>query len=277
MYLGIDIGGTKTLVASFDDRGVMVDNQRFATPDSYPAFIRSLARNVAKIPTKEFTACGVAIPGKVDRKHGVGVAFGNLPWRSVPIAEDIERMLHCPILVENDANLAGLSEAQLVKDTYDKVLYVTISTGIGTGVIIEQQIDPYFADAEGGEILLEHKGKLQMWEHFASGSAIVRRFGKRASDITDEATWKIIAHDLALGLVDLIAVIQPQVIIFGGSVSEYYDRFGDFLEAELARYATPLSPRPVLKKAERPDQAVVFGCFDLARTVHGKHRTKIAV
>jgi glucokinase len=269
MYLGVDVGGTKTLVACLDEHGVIIERVKFPTPPSYGVFLRELAKTIVTFSTKDFIAAGVAIPGKVDRTKGVGVAFGNLPWHNVPVKNDLEKMLHCPVVVDNDANLAGLSEALLLKDTYDRVLYVTIGTGIGTGIIYNQMIEPALADSEGGELLLERGGKLQRWEQFASGKAIVRRFGERAEDITDPATWRTIAHDLALGLAELITLTQPQVIVLGGGVDKYFDRFGTMLNEELRRYETPLVPVPPVQCAARPEDAVVYGCYDLAKATYG--------
>lgn len=270
MYLAIDVGGSKTLVASLTNEGVISERIKFETPVEYNDFIPELTNNVAKISTDDFIACGVGIPGKVDRKKGIGIAMGNLPWKNVPILADLKKFIRCPIILDNDANLAGLSEAMLVKHEYDRVLYVTISTGIGTGIIINQQIDPAFADSEGGQMLLEHNDKLENWEEFASGSAIVARYGKRAHDITDEATWKHIARDLAVGFMDLISVIQPQIIIVGGSVGHYLERFKKPLNDILKQYEIPLIPIPPIIKAQRPDDAVVYGCYDLAKSIYGK-------
>jgi len=270
MYLGIDIGGTKTLLASLNNDGVITESLRFETPKKYDDFKQLLANTVVDLSTKEFVACGVGVPGKVDRKRGIGLAMGNLPWQNVPLESDIKKAVRCPVILDNDANLAGLSEAMLVKHAYDRVLYVTVSTGIGTGIIVDQKIEPAFADSEGGQMLLEHNDKLEPWEDFASGSAIVQRYGKKARDITDEATWKHISHDLALGLIDLIAVMQPQVIIIGGSVGHYLDRYKEHLLAALRRYEMPLVPIPPIIKAKRPEEAVIYGCYDLAKSVYGK-------
>jgi len=277
MYLAIDIGGTKTLVTCFDKHGTLREQLRFLTPTDYRLFIRQIAKSVADLSTKEFLAAGVALPGLIDREHGTGVVFGNLPWRNVSIEKDIERIAKCPVYLENDANLAGLSEAELLQDEFSKVLYVTISTGIGTGVIIDQQIDPDFADAEGGHIILEHNGRRQMWEKFASGSAIVRRFGKRAQDITDVKTWRIIARDIATGLTDLSAVIQPEVIVLGGGVSTYFDRFAPYVKEEMERFSTPLTKAPQLRRAQRPEEAVAYGCYLFAKEKHARSRSKTAV
>jgi len=161
MYLGIDIGGTKTLIACLDGHGVIHERIKFPTPAVYGDFLIEVANTVASLSTKEFVAAGVAIPGRIDRKQGIGVAFGNLHWHDVPIQRDIKRLVHCPVVIENDANLAGLSEAMLLKDQFQKVLYLTISTGIGTGIVVNQTIDPAFADSEGGQIVLEYGDKLE--------------------------------------------------------------------------------------------------------------------
>ncbi len=269
MYIGVDIGGTKTLAACLDDNGVIQERFKFPTPQAYPEFLRELAKVVASFTTKEFRGGCVAVPGRIDRKNGIAIACGNLPWRNVPIKADLERMIHCSIAVDNDANLAGLSEAMLLKDEFNRVLYVTVSTGIGTGVIVNQMIDPAFADSEGGHIEVEYGGKLQAWEKVASGHAIVERYGKRASEITDDATWQEISHALAIGMIDLIAMMQPEVIVLGGGVNDYFDRLAEPLTAQLKKFETPLVPIPVIRGAQRPDDAVVYGCYDLAKSLYG--------
>lgn len=268
MYLGVDIGGTKTLVASLDNNGVIQEELRFPTPKIYNDFLRKLDEFVAKLSTNTFIAAGVGAPGKIDREEGVGIAFGNLPWQNVDIANDVKAIAHCPVIVENDANLAGLSEAMLLRQ-YEKVLYVTISTGINTGFIVNQQIEPSVADSEAGHMMLEHNGKVQAWEDFASGRAIVDRFGKRAADIEDVRIWKVIAHDIALGIIDLIALLQPEVIVLGGGVNTHFDKFGSYLQKNLERYDNPLITLPELRVAARPEQAVIYGCYDLAKAHYG--------
>ena len=269
MYLGIDIGGTKTLIARLDNQGAVKESFRFSTPISYTGFLRELAITVAKLSTNKFIAVGVAAPGRIDREHGIARDFGNLPWHDVPLQRDLQKMFGVPVALDNDANLAGLSEALLIPQ-YDCVLYVTISTGIGTGIITNKAIDPEFADSEGGHIMLEHKDKVTSWESFASGQAIVKRFGKRADEINDQKTWKIITHDIALGLYDLIAFIQPDAVVLGGGVLSNFDKFDDLLLKELRRYETPLTPIPPILKAQRPEEAVVYGCYELARTTYGR-------
>lgn len=273
MYLGIDIGGTKTLIASLDDNGTITQKIRFETPKDYDLFILSVKRAAGELTHKDFTAGGVGAPGRIDRRDGSGISFGNLPWQNVPIDTDIEKIFNCPVIVENDAKMAGLSEAMMVKDTYNRVLYITVSTGIGYGLIVNQQIETAIGDTGGRKLLAEHKGKLVPWESFASGRAIVERYGKRAEDIHDEKTWKAIVRDLKPGILELIAVTEPEVIVFGGSVGTYFERWGKLLTTELKKYETPFLPLPDLRGAARPEEAVLFGCYDLAKATFRKAET----
>jgi predicted NBD/HSP70 family sugar kinase len=270
MYMGIDVGGTKVLCGVLDQSGIITEQARFPTPQDYAQFLDYLAKCVATFKTREYQAAGVGIPVTTfNRQTGHAMTFGNLSWRDVAVAQDIEQILRCPVVVENDAKLGALSESMLVRDTYQKVLYITISTGIGVGLVENGKIDDAVGDGGGRTMFIEHDGKLVPWESIASGHAIVERFGRKAMDITDPETWRIIAHDLSRGLVELIAFTEPQVIIFGGSVGVYFDRFGQFLAAELKQFETPLVPAPALMRASRPEEAVVYGCYDYAKQAYG--------
>jgi predicted NBD/HSP70 family sugar kinase len=270
MYVGVDIGGTKTLVGILDEHGSITHSLKFATPKNYDHFLLELRHIAHNLPVKEFRAGGVGMPVTVfDRIHGRGVSFGNLPWRNVPVHRDIERIFDCPIVVENDAKMAALSEAMMVKDDYRVVLYVTVSTGIGYGLVVDGQIDTSVGDGGGKTILLEHKHKFVPWESFASGHAIVERYGKMARDITSDSTWETISRDLAKGLVELIAVCEPEVIVIGGGVGSYFDRYEKHLKKALTRYDIPLLKMPDIVAAQRPEYAVVYGCYDLAKQTYG--------
>ncbi|MEJ0073135.1 MAG: ROK family protein, partial [Candidatus Saccharibacteria bacterium] len=265
MYLGIDTGGTKTLACVLDSHGVIVESKKFPTPQTYEEYLVELKKAVKGFKHQEFLAGGVAMPGKIDRKHGRVIKFGNLKWQNDPVQHDLEKAFHCPFVIENDAKLGALSEAMLLRDKYNKVLYVTVSTGIGIGLIAGGKIDTSVGDGGGRALLLEHRGKLTPWEDFAGGKAIVARYKKRAAEITDPDTWEAICRDLAKGLIQLIAIAEPDVIVIGGSVGTYFDRYGKILADELKHYHLPMLSLPDLRQAQRPEEAVVYGCFDLAK------------
>jgi glucokinase len=269
MYGAIDVGGTKTLIAVFNDAGEIIEQFKFPTPPAYDTFLSELEKAWNQLQNHEVRATTVAMPGSINREKGYVHAFGNLSWRDIPVHSDIEKITKSPVLLENDANLAGLSEALLVYPQYKKSVYLTISTGIGSGIIINGTIDPAYADSEAGDIMIEHNGILQKWESFASGKAIVAKYGKKASELNDSEAWKVIAHDFAIGMLDIIAVIQPDIIIIGGGVGSHFPKYGNFLLNELKKYENPMLPIPPVVQAKHAEEAVIYGCYDLAKKTYG--------
>ena len=269
MFGAVDIGGTKTLLAVFDKDGMIIRSVKLPTPNNYKNFKSLLTNHFQKTFGEKIFVTAVAVPGVIDRGKGVGIAFGNLPWENVTIRDDISHIFKCPVVVENDAKLAGLSEAALLKD-YRKVLYVTLSTGIGGGFIVNGKIDPNLEDIEVGQMLLEHEGKLLRWEDFASGRAIFEQFGKAMSDITDKETLLIIAHNVAVGLIDLIATLTPDIIVIGGGVGAHFEKIQAAVEEDLKIYENDLLRVPPIIKAKRPEDAVIYGCFELAKNNYEK-------
>ena len=266
MYVGVDIGGTKTLLAVLNEQAEIVEQVKFPTLQDYDEFLTALANAVENFKNKTFSVGVVAVPGRIDRQAGVVMELGNLPWHNQPIQADCEALLHCPVVIENDAKLAGLSEAMLNQD-HSTVLYVTVSTGIGTALIRNRQLDPSLLNSEGGHMMLPFQGELTMWEKFASGKAIYEHFGKKAADIPAEDTeaWGYVARNLAIGLYELIAVVEPDLVIIGGSIGTYFDRYSQPLITELKKYEMPLVPIPRIIAAQRPELAVVYGCYDMAK------------
>lgn len=265
-YLAIDIGATKTLFAVFAKDGQVVHEQKIKTNPDYEQFKQEAAAAIKELGDFEFAAVGCAIPGELDLERGIALALGNEDWRNVPIKDDFSAMLPgAPIFIHNDAKLAGLSEARLLDGDYKKILYLTISTGIGGGVISNGKIDPDFSNFEPGQMVFEHDGRIKKWESFASGKALHERYGLLASEIEDPAIWQAFVKDLVLGFEDLLATIQPDAIIIGGGVGAHFEKFKPYLDAELQAINNPLVPVPPLLKARRPEEAVIYGCYDYIR------------
>ena len=266
MFGAIDVGGTKTLLATFSNSGEILKKIRFATPQKYKDFIQELENQAKNINISQFKAMTIGIPALVNKSKTTGLAFANLNWENVSVQKDIEKIFKCPVLVENDAKLAALSEALMLNKKYRKVLYITISTGIGAGLIIGDKISQDFDNIEVGQMLFEHRGKLERWENFASGKAIVAQFGKPAKDITNKQDWYIIAHNIAIGLIDLIASLTPDVIVIGGGVGGHFDKFGDQLIDDLSIYQNELLSVPPILKAQRAELAVIYGCYNYGKS-----------
>jgi len=259
MIVAVDTGGTKTLVAVFDTDGQIVAEERFPTPHDISGYITELCSTIDRLTKDiEITCISVGLPGTI--QDGVMVWAGNLEWADIDIASLLKPHYACPVVVENDANLAGLAETRALSETPPICLYMTISTGIGTGVILDGRIDPLLSRVEGGRIMLEHGEGYEIWELFASGKAILGRYGKLASEIDDEATWREIAANLAQGMLALLPFLKPDVVVIGGGVGVHFDRFVPFVNEQMTANLRD-DYRPRLVKAAHPDEAVLYGCY----------------
>lgn len=261
MIVAVDTGGTKTLVAGFLNDGTMQTPHRFPTPKTeaeYIAVLRKLLQE--EYGNTEVEAVVVAMPGIV--KAGVAIWCNNLKWSNFDVLGALSGVLgDTPVLIENDANLAGLSEVRFMDPMPSSALYVTVSTGIGTGFITGGHIDPGLRLSEGGRSLVEFDGMVREWESFASGKAIYATYGQYAKDITSERIWRQIADRISRGFLAIIPVTQPDTVVIGGSIGTYFDRYGEQLVGLLREKLPPHIPCPRFVPATHPEEAVVYGCY----------------
>lgn len=267
MYIAVDIGGTKTLIAVFDESGEILQTERFPTDPEYGTFLRHLSGVITPmLDTHAAEAVCIAVPGNIDyeTKHVIG--FGNLQWHDVDIAGELQQALELPVIVDNDGNLGAVGEAMMgagVNAT--TMLYVTVSTGIGSGITFNGHVDLALAHSEAGSMHFRHDGDLMRWEHFASGKAFVERFGAMGKDINDPDIWKQYAEDLSIGFGSLIAILQPDLIVIGGSMGEHLEKYRSFLLEALQNTRSPTVTIPNIVQAKHPDQAVIYGCYVSAK------------
>jgi len=261
MLVAVDTGGTKTLVASFLEDGRIGEQFKFPTPKTTPewtALLKSELQN--HFGDQPVEAIIVAMPGIV--KNGVAVWCNNLHWANFDVAGALHGVLGgAPLFVENDANLAGLAETRQLESIPALSLYVTVSTGIGSGIITEGKINPDLRYSEAGRSLVEFDGSVREWETFASGKAIYATYGKYARDITSKRTWHSIADRISRGFLAIIPVLQPDVIIIGGSIGTYFEHFGQDLNGLLREHLPSHIPAPKIIQAKHPELAVIYGCY----------------
>jgi predicted NBD/HSP70 family sugar kinase len=260
MLIAIDTGGTKTLVTSFNEDGAPSEEYRFPTPkdnDEYIATLETVLRE--HYDADSIDAIAIAVPGIV--KNNVAMWCVNLGWENFDIANRLRHFTKAPVLIENDANLAGLAEIRALNPIPHNGLYVTISTGIGTGILIDGAIEPAFSTSEGGHILVEYDGVLRQWQAFASGKAIRETYGKFARDIHDETTWEQIADKISRGFLAIIPILQPDVIVIGGSIGTFFDQYNKKLELLLKEHLPYHIPCPRFYQAIHPEEAVIYGCY----------------
>ena len=265
MLLAVDTGGTKTLVTAFAHDGAPGKEYRFETPKNPDDYLTTLIELIHEhYDAKDLDAVVIATPGII-KDNVVQWGGSTLGWNKLDIVSALRSLLACPVWLENDANLAGLAETRSLKELPAQSLYVTISTGIGTGVIIDGEISSGLSASEGGHVMVEYDGKLRTWESFASGKAIRETYGSYARDIHDHKVWVQIADKISRGFLAIIPVLQPDVIIIGGSIGTYFDRYSTLVKRNLRDTLPDHIDVPEIRQAAHPEEAVLYGCYYYGR------------
>jgi len=286
LVVGVDIGGTKVAAGLVDGNGKITTQTR--TPmvanaeanDGLAAVVSAidlLFGHDAKARTL-IRGIGICSPGPLDPKTGIVINPPNLPcWRNFPLAAELERVYRVPVKVENDADAAALAEAYWGAGRgYRNIFYVTIGTGIGTGLLFERRIynGRTGAAGEGGHMSIDYRGPLcgcgkpGCIEVLAAGPAIARRARAKlaseqgshssildlakgdieavtsemvgqafaAGDLIAKQTLQETVRLLSLWLSNIIDLLEPDVIIVGGGVAAMLNPFFDDISKWLAEY-----------------------------------------
>jgi len=270
-FLTADIGGTQIRAALCDESGRIHRRSHTLTyaSEGKDAVIRriqeTLIQALGDFPLNQVCGIGVVAPGPLDPQTGVIVFAPNLPgWENVPLRQIIQDYFDLPVSVGNDANLAALGEHRFGAGRgVRNLIYITVSTGIGGGVIADGRMllgARGFA-AEVGHQTIEidgprcNCGNIGCLETFASGPAIARmareaiaggansllremvygQLDQITSRLVYEAalqndtlaisTFHRAGRYLGIGIVNLLHLFNPEMIIIGGSVA----KAGDFL------------------------------------------------
>jgi predicted NBD/HSP70 family sugar kinase len=260
MYLCIDIGGTKTLLALMTASGKILKTLRFPTDRDESTFLAHLASNISSLaPPKNLAAISVAVPGPI--KNGRVLYLGNLPWRDFDPAPTLKKLFsNVKIFIENDANLAGLSEAEHLSGLS---VYLTFSTGIGGGLIKDRTIAQTSDSFEPGHEKYPWNDRPIEWEDFASAHAISDYYKKPVTKLHGPHKWLDISRRLEPGLTEIISTIHPDHIIIGGPLALVFKKYQKPLLRAL-KSALP-APLPHIIKASRPETAVIYGCYIYAK------------
>lgn len=191
--VGIDIGGTKLATVVADKTGHILGKVRKPTlsekgPEYAIRLLFDMVREVVSqvdLEQESISAIGVSCGGPLDTKTGIVYSPPNLPgWDALPLKARLESEFQVPVTIENDANASALAEFRFGGGRgYNAVLYMTMSTGIGGGIVIDGQIYRGANDSAGEvghQILLPNGprcgcGKQGCLEALCSGPAIARR------------------------------------------------------------------------------------------------------
>lgn len=252
MYLAVDIGGTKTLIAAFSERGRVVKKNKFRTAVKAQDYLQDLKEALEGFTRYDIQAIAVAIPGVVKDNHWVH--FGKRDWDGIDIYGCIKKLFNCPIYFENDANLAAIYESWRLKG---KTLFLTFSTGLGGGIAENGRLLPESKNFEPGEMMYTCGGEVAQWQNIAAASALEKHFGvKSATDLRGVEVMREIAARMALGLPDLVAKYHPRTIILGGPMGKIFKLYVKYLpKFNGVRYRRP----------RRPLESVIYGCYLMAK------------
>lgn len=270
LALGIDLGGTKILSSVMDGEGKLLSRNQHMTPSAQgqAAVIQAMIESAqgalaeANVTPTELAAIGIGAPGLSNPKTGVIYTSPNLPgWQDVPLKDIFAAELRRPTYIINDANAAAVGELcyGAGRGARDFV-YITVSTGIGGGIIIDGKIYAGSTGTAGelGHMVIDADGPLcncgnkGCWEMLASGTALANEAKRqiregastslsqlaggadainaqaihKAALAGDELAKKLIARNayyLGVGLANLINIFNPEVIVIGGGLSNIGD------------------------------------------------------
>jgi len=267
--IGIDIGGTKVFVVRVVD-GEIAAEIRTETASEAP-LTPAIFDAIRQVWSSDVAAVGAGVAGLVDPDRGLFVWGPHVAGTGIPVRTELEKELGVPAVVDNDANMAAWGELRAGAGRgYRHMLLVTLGTGIGGAVVIDEQIYAGISGFAGewGHMLFDPGGlpcdcgKLGCWETVASGPALTRLARNhvaqnpqgslatrlrgsvidgesvtRAADEGDEPARSLVAQvggAFGLGLCNLIAILDPEIIVVGGGLGSV----GEALLGPARRVAT---------------------------------------
>lgn len=302
--VAIDVGGTQLRAAAYQHEQLEpLTHNRIETKAKEPNAFGRLIDLIEGIWPKNMKvdAIGVSSPGPVDPHNGIVIMTPNIKeWRDFPITAKLSEHFGVPAYLENDANLAALGEWKFGAGRgHHNVLYLTVSTGVGGGVIIEDRLLQGFHGlaAELGHTTVQANGPLcgcgqpGHLEAFSSGTGIERfvaeqlkagresilpidkknsaytiaKAAKQGDTLSIEA-YQIAGTYLGIGVANFLHAFDPSIVIFGGGVSQsgllLFDSFNESLKQRVfhPRYLEKL----VIARAELGDNSGLLGARALA-------------
>ncbi len=302
--IAVDIGGTQMRAASYTTEKLKpIKQKKIPTLASEPGGMDRLIQVIEAVWPEDsiVEAIGLGSPGPLDPHTGYLLAPPNNPlWHNFPLAPNVMKHFGVKAYLDNDANLAGLAEYRFgAGKGHHNLLYFTVSTGIGAGVIIEDRLLQGYHGlaAELGHIIVDPNGPPCSCgfnghlESFSSGPAIVKyvlgelESGTKSSlkregvitprevaeaanqgDVLAVKAYQRAGEYLGIGVASLLHAFDPSIVVFGGGVSQVgnllFDPFNSSLRKHVfhPRYLEGL----VITRAELGDDAGLLGARALA-------------
>ncbi len=219
MYLLFDVGGTHTRVAM--SMGAELGKvERFETDPSEAGVGRLVDELRGLCRGERLQAVIGGLPGHLEAGGRLRHA-PNLPgWLGRKVAGELESALDAPVVIENDAAMAGLGEAVYGAGRgKSRILYLTVSTGVNASRIIGGEIDEATRGVEIGEMMIaDDAGRRVRLEQLLGGAAMQRRYGRPPAEIDDKTVWETEAHYVGIALAELARRWRPELAVLGGAM-----------------------------------------------------------
>jgi glucokinase len=288
MLIGIDLGGTKIAACLATPDGKIITDVNIPTEaqkgqQQVIDNIKKAVANLIRGAGKKVTCIGIGVPGPILYEKGIVIEPPNLPgWKKVNLKKILEKEFKVPVCLDNDANCAALAEAYFGAGKKARhFIYMTISTGIGGGIIIDRKLyrGAIGAAGEFGHMVIDSKGfrcgcgNIGCLEALGSGTAIKKRAGMDAISVElsarqgDKKAQKVIAetaHYLAVGIANLVNIFNPELVVLGGGVSKMRELLLNPIRKEFKEYALTLPAKSVkIVRAKLGDESGVLGAVAL--------------
>lgn len=232
VYIGFDIGGTKMMAAAVTEDMEVLRRCKEFTPVDLQEGLDQIHTMIARVAEgDEILGIGMAIGGPIDLEAGTVSPLNQKQWRGVPIRQMMEERYRVPFHFGVDTDVAAVAEYYLAKLKEERFLYVTISTGVGGGFLLDGKVyrglkgihpevghQSIAARCSHPERVLCGCGNNDCLEALVSGSGIERIYEKPAKELQEEE-WDEVAFNLSQGLRNMIMLLSPDLIVLGGGVT----------------------------------------------------------
>lgn len=304
LIVAVDIGGTHIRAAAYEPNSIKpLYHQRTRSHGTETGVFNRLVETIESVwQAGKVDAIGIASPGPLDPHTGTILDTPNIPeWENFPLGAKLSDYFGVPVYLDNDANMAGLAEWQYgAGKGHNDLVYLTISTGIGGGVISNGCLLQGYRGmaAELGHMIVDPDGppcgcgQHGHAESFSSGPAIARYVREQidagqtsslqselklsAAQVADAArqgdALAIVAfaragHYLGIAVANYLAIFDPSILIFGGGVSQAGELlFAPFRESLKEHVFHPhYLDNLIITKAALGDDAGLLGALALAR------------
>jgi len=295
--IGVDLGTARTVVATSDLAGRVLEQEDFATdPDAFKT-IRQIVQRTRRLVEKNkrtVEGIGISLPGLVDSDAGK-LYIPHFQWRDLPLADELRAAVGLPVTVDNDANAAALAELWFGRPEIRQVrdfIMVLVEEGLGTGIVFDGQVYRGEGGAAGefghmtigtGAPVACAAGSHECWEAFSSERAALARYAKLACESNGStnidcgqlidlalngdpsacAALKETAHYLGTGISNLIQGLAPEAVIVGGPIVRAWSVIAEDLKSAVeSSICRGLPSTPIIASTLGP-QPTLMGAISL--------------